>query len=126
MEDIVKCFKTDSPAIMRGPEQMKPEDRLIWPGCSKLTTLLINKTLDFQMYYAKIMPFFAEKNVRSFCTAKASHFVQKLLTFFSVKNISALILYTCILEDLTLGAPNKNCSRRHFNFLLLCLEENRA
>ena len=27
---------------------------------------------------------------------------------------------------LTLKAPNKNCSRRHFNFLLLSLEENKA
>ena len=30
----------------------------------------------------------------------------------------------CIL--LTLKAPNKNCSRRHFNFLLLSFEENKA
>ena len=27
---------------------------------------------------------------------------------------------------LTLKAPNKNCSRRHFNFLLLSFEENNA
>ena len=27
---------------------------------------------------------------------------------------------------LTLKAPNKNCSRRHFNFLLLSFEENKA
>ena len=26
---------------------------------------------------------------------------------------------------LTLKAPNKNCSRRHFNFLLLSFEENK-
>ena len=26
---------------------------------------------------------------------------------------------------LTLKVPNKNCSRRHFNFLLLSFEENR-
>ena len=27
---------------------------------------------------------------------------------------------------LTLKTPNKNCSRRHFNFLLLSFEENKA
>ena len=27
---------------------------------------------------------------------------------------------------LTLKAPSKNCSRRHFNFLLLSFEENKA
>ena len=33
-----------------------------------------------------------------------------------------------ILEDsyLTLKAPNKNCSRRYFKFLLLSFEENKA
>ena len=78
MEDIVKCFEADSPAVMRGSEQKKSEDRLLGSGCSKLTTLLINKMLDFQMFYAKTMPFLL-KNVRSFCS---SHVVQKLLTFF--------------------------------------------
>ena len=33
---------------------------------------------------------------------------------------------TLQLTDLTLKAPNKNCSRRHFNFLLLSFEENKA
>ena len=28
-------------------------------------------------------------------------------------------------DPLTLKAPNKNCSRRHFNFLLLSFEENK-
>ena len=31
-----------------------------------------------------------------------------------------------ILDCLTLKVPNKNCSRQHFNFLLLSLEENEA
>ena len=38
-------------------------------------------------------------------------------------------LYSGILVDiclLTLKAPNQNCSRRHFNFLLLSFEENKA
>ena len=30
-----------------------------------------------------------------------------------------------VLKRLTLKAPIKNCSRRHFNFLLLSFEENR-
>ena len=30
------------------------------------------------------------------------------------------------IAPLNLKAPNKNCSRRHFNFLLLSLEENKA
>ena len=34
--------------------------------------------------------------------------------------------YQVIDVSLTLKAPNKNCSRRHFNFLLLSLEENKA
>ena len=29
-------------------------------------------------------------------------------------------------QFLTLKVPNKNCSRRHFNFLLLSFEENKA
>ena len=29
-------------------------------------------------------------------------------------------------ESLTLKAPNKNCSRRHFNFFTLSFEENKA
>ena len=30
------------------------------------------------------------------------------------------------IQILTLKAPNKNCSRRHFNFFLLSFEENKA
>ena len=33
---------------------------------------------------------------------------------------------TCFYEELTFKVPNKNCSRRHFNFLLLSFEENKA
>ena len=32
----------------------------------------------------------------------------------------------CEGQLLTLKAPNKNCSRRHFNFLLLSFEENKV
>ena len=31
-----------------------------------------------------------------------------------------------VVSVLTLKGPNKNCSRRHFNFLLLSFEENKA
>ena len=34
--------------------------------------------------------------------------------------------YNIVLHYLTLKAPNKNCSSRHFNFLLLSFEENKA
>ena len=30
------------------------------------------------------------------------------------------------LNIFTLKVPNKNCSRRHYNFLILSLEENKA
>ena len=31
-----------------------------------------------------------------------------------------------VIGQLTLKAPNKNCSRRHFDFLLLSFEKNKA
>ena len=37
-----------------------------------------------------------------------------------------LIAYGFCMFHLTLKVPNKNCSRRHFNFLLLSFEENKA
>ena len=37
------------------------------------------------------------------------------------------VLHRCCSDrELTLKAPNKNCSRRHYNFLLLSFEENKA
>ena len=51
------------------------------PGCSKLTTSLVNVSLKFQMLIAEIGQHFLLKKVRSFCNAKAS------LTF-STKSIS--------------------------------------
>ena len=55
------------------------------PGCSKLTTSLVNLLLNFQKLIShNHMPIFlVEKIVRSFCTAKAS-------VIFSTKNISVL------------------------------------
>ena len=42
------------------------------PGCSKLTTSLVNDSLKFQTLIAQICQYFCRKNVRSFCIAKAS------------------------------------------------------
>ena len=43
------------------------------PGCSKLTTLLVNVLLKFLTLMSQIHQyFFVEKTVRSFCIAKAS------------------------------------------------------
>ena len=52
------------------------------PGCSILTTSLVNVSLKFQRLRSEIRQYFLLKNVRSFSTAKAS------LIFFN-KNISA-------------------------------------
>ena len=51
------------------------------PGCSKLTTLLVNVSLKFQTLISNIHQYFCWKNVRSFCSAKAS-------LIFSARNIS--------------------------------------
>ena len=42
------------------------------------------------------------------------------------KDCYILSFYLQELEKLTLKAPNKNRSRRYFNFLLLSFEENKA
>ena len=52
------------------------------PGCSKLTTSLVNVSLNFQKIISQICQYFLlKKNVRRFCSAKAS-------LIFSTKNIS--------------------------------------
>ena len=51
------------------------------PGCSKLTTSLVNEPLKFQTLISQIRQYFLLKNVRSFCIAKAS-------LIFSTKNFS--------------------------------------
>ena len=53
------------------------------PSCSKLTTSLVNVWLNFQKLISQICQYFCCKNVRSFCSAKAS-------LIFSTKNISVL------------------------------------
>ena len=51
------------------------------PGCSKLTTSLVNGSLKFQMLISDIRQYFLSKNVRSFCNAKAT-------LIFSIENFS--------------------------------------
>ena len=54
------------------------------PGFSKLTTSLVNvSSLKFQTLISQIYQYFCWKNVRSFCSAKAS-------LIFSTKNISVV------------------------------------
>ena len=53
------------------------------PDCLKLMTSLVSEALKFNCNIRKMLPFFAEKNVRSFCNAKAPHNI-------SSKNIAAV------------------------------------
>ena len=53
-----------------------------WAGLFKLMVSLVNKTLKYQMYET-LTHFLPKKNVRSFCSAKASH-------NFSAKNITTI------------------------------------
>ena len=58
-----------------------PYNLISGPGCSKLTTSLVNVSLKFQTLISNICQYFLLQNVRSFCSAKAS-------LIFSTKNIS--------------------------------------
>ena len=44
---------------------------------------------------------------------------------FTVVN-STIFIFGPTFGPLTLKAPNKNCSKRHLNFLLLSLDENKT
>ena len=61
--------------------------RTCGPGCSKLTTLLVNKTLNFKHIIGKKAAIFCLNNVRNFCTAKVPHNL-------SAKNIISVELVT--------------------------------
>ena len=52
---------------------MNLRKKKLGPSSTKLTTSLANDRMKFQGYYAKALPFFAEKNERNFCIAKVSH-----------------------------------------------------
>ena len=55
------------------------------------------------------------------------HSLVLLLRFLSSSSFGVLMAWWPFLGYLhiTLKAPNKNCSRQHFNFLLLSFEENK-
>ena len=59
---------------------MKFEPSWPGPGCSKLTTSLVNKTLKFQTLISQIRQYFLLK--------KFEKLLQKLLLFFSTQNFS--------------------------------------
>ena len=52
------------------------------PGCSKLTTSLVNVSLKFQTLITEIYQYFLF--VRSFCSAKASHIFQQKISVYLV------------------------------------------
>ena len=54
-----------------------------------------------------------------------SIFLIKYTEFETLKTACAYT-YKVAQNGVTFKAPNKNCSRRHFNFLLLSFEENKA
>ena len=54
------------------------------PGCSKLTTSLVNVSLKVRKLISEICQYFCRKNVRSLCSAKDS-------LIFSTKNISVFV-----------------------------------
>ena len=75
------------------PEKHPPNNPR--PGCSKLTTSLVNETLKFQTLISQICQyFFVEKRVISFCSAKA-------FLIFSTKNISVHVFGYKVLKCLT-------------------------
>ena len=53
------------------------------PGCSKLLTL-VNISLNFQKLISQICKYFFFKNVRSFCSAKASLIFQQKISVYLV------------------------------------------
>ena len=55
------------------------------PSCSKLTTLLVNVSLKFQMYLSEICQYFCWQNVRSFCCKSVSHFFSTNNSVFGFK-----------------------------------------
>ena len=61
------------------------------PSCSKLTMLLVNVLLKFQMLISEICQYFLLKNVTNVCTAKASHiFSTKTTCVFGYKVVKHL------------------------------------
>ena len=59
---------------------------------------------------------------KAFCDVDWACLSQSVYIHFRALTVSMLNLKRC--RYLTLKAPNKNCSRQNFNFLLLSFEEN--
>ena len=74
-----------------------------------------NKVLNQQLGSASSICVCMCSNPESAKEADDNFCLQSFKNMFCQKNII-----------LTLKAPNKNCSRQHFNFLLLSFEENKA
>ena len=54
------------------------------------------------------------------------HPIPMLKLFALSSNYLPMITFDYVVQIITLKAPNKNCGIRHFNFLLLSFEENKA
>ena len=61
------------------------------PGCSKLTTSLVNVSLKFQMLISQICQYFLLKKCEEFLHCKSvSHFFKKKFSVFGYKNAKHL------------------------------------
>ena len=71
---------------------MKDEDlsKRPGPGCSKLTTSLVNVSLKFQTLISEIRQYFLLKNMRSFCDAKAFLIFNKIISVIGYKVVKHL------------------------------------
>ena len=67
--------------LQQGSWNQKQLTQQLGPGCSKLTTSLVNGSLKFPTLISQIHQYFCWKNVRGFWSAKAS-------LIFSTKNIT--------------------------------------
>ena len=98
-----------------------PESKFVLPDF--MVYLKLNKFSGFAYMAKFLLQFYKEKKFHVFLFACFSNKTPS-------RKGSALIERTCLHRSkffpLTLKAPNKNCSRRHFNFLLLFFEENKA
>ena len=80
-------YESDAlPTALRGPaliSQSRSSSQKIYfkisgPGCSKLRTLLVNISLNFQKLISQICQYFLLKNVRSFCKSFSHFFIKKV------------------------------------------------
>ena len=62
------------------------------PGCSKLTTALVNVSLNLisEVNFTNMPIFFVEKNVRSFAVKLLSFFQHKISVYWAIKAVKHL------------------------------------